>query len=102
MDYEWDEEKRLANIAKPQVDFDLAALVFDDENRIEREDDRFDYGETRMIAIGRVFTGMMLAVVYTDRGDRRRIISAWRVGRRGERRYQKVHDRGDPGSGREG
>jgi uncharacterized DUF497 family protein len=102
MEFQWDEEKRLPNIAKRQVDFDLAALVFDDPNRVEREDDRFDYGEKRMVAIGRVFTGMLLAVVYTDRGDRRRIIGAWRLGRRGETRYQTVHDRGDPGAGREG
>ncbi|MFM8606595.1 MAG: BrnT family toxin [Hyphomicrobiales bacterium] len=38
-------------------------------------DDRKDYGEVRLIALGEV-DGVVLVVVYTDRGDVRRIISA--------------------------
>jgi len=38
-------------------------------------DDRRDYGEARVRAIGEV-DGVVLHVVFTDRGDVRRIISA--------------------------
>lgn len=42
---------------------------------LEREDDRRDYGETRMIALGAI-EGRVFVVIYTWRGDRRRLISA--------------------------
>jgi uncharacterized DUF497 family protein len=49
-------------------------------------DDRFDYGEIRVYAIGLV-NGVEITVVYTDKGDdERRIISAWRSEPH-ERRY---------------
>lgn len=38
-------------------------------------DDREDYGEERFILIG-MAEGMLLFVVYTERGDRTRLISA--------------------------
>ncbi|MCK7582378.1 MAG: BrnT family toxin [Chromatiales bacterium] len=41
-------------------------------------DDRFDYGEIRVYAIGLV-NGLEITVIYTDRdGDERHLISAWR------------------------
>jgi len=41
-------------------------------------DERFDYGERRVYAIG-VVNGLEITVIYTDRTeDERRIISAWR------------------------
>jgi uncharacterized DUF497 family protein len=49
-------------------------------------DDRFDYGETRIYALGLV-NGLEVTVVYTDENnDQRRIISAWRSEPH-ERRY---------------
>ncbi|MFC5314043.1 BrnT family toxin [Azospirillum rugosum] len=50
---------------------------------VQNVDDRFDYGETRYIAFGEV-DGRVLAVVYTWRGDCRRLISA-RMANRHER-----------------
>jgi uncharacterized protein len=47
MNYEWDEAKRKANIAKHGIDFADVAL-FDWEG----VDDREDYGELREIALG--------------------------------------------------
>jgi uncharacterized DUF497 family protein len=47
---------------------------------IEAADDRKDYGERRMKAYG-VSRGEVLCVVYTMRGERRRIISARRANR---------------------
>ena len=44
-------------------------------------DERRDYAEERFIAIGET-EGEVLVVVYTDRGDVRRIISARRANRK--------------------
>jgi uncharacterized protein len=53
---------------------------------LERVDDRFDYGETRIYAIG-VVSGLEITVIYADKkNDERRIISAWRSEPH-ERRY---------------
>jgi uncharacterized DUF497 family protein len=42
MDFEWDEEKADTNLRRHGVDFEEAALVFLDPNRIESEDTRDD------------------------------------------------------------
>jgi uncharacterized protein len=53
---------------------------------VERVDDRFDYGEVRVYAIGLV-NGVEVTVIYTDRdNDVRHLISAWRSEPH-ERRY---------------
>ena len=75
--FEWDDEKEQKNIIKHKIDFSTAALVFDDENRIEMYDDRHSSDEDRYITIGQVndFTFIVM-VVYTERGEAIRIISA--------------------------
>lgn len=81
MNFDWDPDKSEANRADPNrgFGFDFAALIFDGET-LDREDTREDYGEVRMQAIGEV-DGLVLFVVYTDRGDVRRIISARKADR---------------------
>ena len=54
--------------------FDFATLIFKRET-IDIVDARREYGEVRIRAIGAV-ADRILAVVYTDRGGVRRIISA--------------------------
>jgi uncharacterized DUF497 family protein len=85
MDYEWDEAKRLANVAKHGIDFPDAVHIFEGEF-VEAEDRRRNYGEVRMLASGEL-DGRVIRVVYTWRGDRRRIISAWRARRNDSRAY---------------
>jgi uncharacterized protein len=86
--FEWDETKRLQNLDEHGVDFADAALIF--ENLIlEAPDDRNDYGEARFRALGHVDEDFFL-VVYTWRNDRRRIISAWKVGEDGKKRYRAI------------
>jgi len=76
LDFEWDEAKNSANIAKHRVGFGVACNVFKDVFAIERLDDRQDYGEKRYVIIGMV-DGRLLSVAYTMRGDDVvRIISA--------------------------
>jgi uncharacterized DUF497 family protein len=48
VDYEWDEGKAAANLAKHGVSFTAAARALEDPRRIELIDDRSDYGEERI------------------------------------------------------
>jgi uncharacterized DUF497 family protein len=91
--FEWDEAKRAANLAKHGVDFVAAVRVFEDERLVEAEDQRREYGELRVRALG-LSRGLLLMVVYTDRGDARRIISARRANRHERIAYQR-QDEGD-------
>jgi uncharacterized protein len=78
MRYSWSEDKNLSNIERHGIDFKDAKLIFDGPT-LEREDNRFDYGEIRVYAIG-LLNGIEVTVIYTDRDkDERRIISAWRA-----------------------
>jgi uncharacterized protein len=74
-EFEWDNAKAVANEARHGVSFELAKGVFRDPRAIERLDDRHDYGEDRFALIGMI-QGEVFTVVYTERGDRMRIISA--------------------------
>jgi uncharacterized DUF497 family protein len=89
--FEWDENKRQSNIAERGVDFRLAALIFENPV-IESEDAREDYGEQRFRALGHVGDEYFI-VAYTWRGFRRRIISAWKVGSDGKKRYEAIFAR---------
>jgi len=87
---EWDEHKRQRLIAERKVDLLDAALIFENPEQIlEQLDKRSDYGEKRYQAMGCV-DGEWYFVVYTWRGNNRRIISAWRLDEHGKRRYQKL------------
>ena len=92
--FEWDEVKREANLVKHGVDFVDAVEVFADPLRVERVDDRREYAEERRQVVGTVH-GHVLFVVYTLRGEVRRLISARRASSNERRAY-------DAGSGRAG
>ena len=78
----------MANIDKHGVDFRLAAAIFFGPT-IEADDTREDYGELRRLALGRVGTDHFV-VVYTLRGQTRRLISAWKAGRHDRKRYEDL------------
>jgi uncharacterized DUF497 family protein len=84
MKYEWDENKRAANLAKHGVDF-IDAEHFDWSLAIEAIDDRFNYGEDRWVALGSI--GNRLHVLaYAVRGENIRLISLRKANKR-ERGY---------------
>ncbi len=85
-EFEWDEEKAEANLAKHGVPFEAAAAVFADEKRSVIIDDRLDYGEERWNVIGLV-DGILLTVTCTMRGHVCRIISARRASRKERETY---------------
>lgn len=80
MEFEWDEEKSHANFFRRGFGFDFAARIFEG-SVIERVDDRRDYGEERIVALGCV-DGEWLVAVYTWRGEVRRIVSARKASRK--------------------
>lgn len=71
---EWDDRKNEINKRKHGISFETAAHVFEDINRIEYFDEAHSADEDRFIVLGLV--RKVLFVVYTDRGDATRIISA--------------------------
>ena len=75
LEFEWDETEARNNLGKHGVSFLTAAAIFSNE-RLERIDDREDYGELRWIALGRVGVEVY-RVVFTWRGENLiRIVSA--------------------------
>ena len=75
MNFEWDEEKNIANKRKHGISFEVATLAFRDEYRLEEYDEVHSYDEDRYNIIGMVHK--LIYVVYTEReNDTIRIISA--------------------------
>ena len=81
--YEWDDKKNDLNHSKHGIWFSVAIRVFDDPNRIEYYDEDHSDEEDRWQVIGMVDN--IIVVIYTDREDRTRIISA-RHAKKDERR----------------
>jgi uncharacterized DUF497 family protein len=63
MEFEWDEAKRAANLAKHGVDFALVVRVFEGET-VEILDTSADYGEARIRCYGQI-EGAVYFVTYT-------------------------------------
>ena len=85
MDFEWDDEKNKINVKKHGIDFTDAAMVFADENRIEFFDELHSNEEDRWQVIGKVKD--ILFVVYTEKIDAIRLISARKATARERRIY---------------
>jgi uncharacterized DUF497 family protein len=73
MDIVFDTTKRGLTLEHRGLDFADAATIFSG-CCFTAEDDRQDYGEVRYITVGRL-DGRMLVMVWTPRGNARRIIS---------------------------
>ena len=77
MQFIWDEKKEKINIIKHGMTFSMAAQVFFDAYRVELYDEAHSVFEDRYISIGFVKeVTCFVTVVYTERGDSIRIISA--------------------------
>ena len=92
MRFDWDEDKSDLNLATRGFDFEFASQVFEGPT-LERIDDRKEYGEVRVVAIGRA-DGHLLTVVNTDGVDVgeivRRIISARRSNHHERQAYRQA------------
>jgi uncharacterized DUF497 family protein len=90
-EFEWDDAKAAANLARHGVSFEAARRAFDDPHTIGRADSREDYGEERYILLG-MANDRLLHVTYTLREERIRIISVRRAEPHERRRYHEGSD----------
>lgn len=80
MNFAWDRRKNRGNLLRHGIAFEDAIGIFDGPT-LEKVDDRFDYGEVRVYAIG-VVNGLEITLIYAElSATERRIISAWRAER---------------------
>ena len=73
LEFEWDEEKNLKNIAKHGINFYKAKELFARPYEIIESN---KYEEERYILVGKSEEGIFISIIYTLREDRIRIISA--------------------------
>jgi uncharacterized DUF497 family protein len=88
--FEWDSRKARSNLAKHGVGFQEASTIFGDPLSLTIPDPEHSLSEERYITVGRAFSGKLLVVVHTERGDNIRIISARRASRRERKFYEKI------------
>lgn len=96
MKFDWDVEKEQINIEKHGISFLTATRVFFDENRIEIYDFIHSKDEDRYVTIGAVDDGAfyVLFVVYTERREVIRLISA----RKAMKSERRLYDQNRNGS----
>lgn len=82
---EFDPAKRKQALAFHKVDFLDAPRVFAGPT-FNRQDIRRDYGEPRTMTLG-LFQGRMVVVIWTQRGDARRVISMRKANEREQKLY---------------
>ncbi|NOX62633.1 MAG: BrnT family toxin [Chloroflexi bacterium] len=87
--FEWDEAKALTNMHKHGVSFEEAITVFGDPNAITIFDEAHSAHEDRFIDIGLSISGRVLVVVYTERGQRIRLISCRKATPNERRQYER-------------
>jgi hypothetical protein len=90
MEFEWDEAKRKANLAKHGLDFGNA-IEFQWEDAVTWPDLRKHYGEERFLALG-LFRGRVHSIAYAERSGVTRVISFRRAERREVKRYEQEKD----------
>jgi uncharacterized protein len=88
LEFEWDDGKAAENVRNHGVSFAQAVLAFRDPFAVEWIDLRETYGEERIVLLG--MTGnQVLTVVYTERAERIRIISARRATKNEQAHYHR-------------
>ena len=79
--------KREQTLLDRGLDFHDARIVFEGQT-LNWRDDRFDYGEPRMITVG-FLAGRMVVIAWTPRGTARRIISMRKANEREQKKYRQ-------------
>jgi hypothetical protein len=74
--FEWDDDKAVRNIRMHGVDFQEARTVFEDPFAITIPDELHSEDEDRSVVLGLSLLSRVLLVVYAERRERIRIISA--------------------------
>lgn len=85
LNFEWDRAKAKLNKIKHGISFKAAAKIFNDPNRLEEYDYAHSWDEERWQVTG--MADDVLFVVYTERHERIRLISAREATEDERRRY---------------
>ena len=86
LNFEWDTKKGESNVNKHGVSFEEASTVFGDPFSLTIDDPLHSAAELRVVQIGMSHKNRLLVVVFTERRNNIRIISA-RNATKKERRY---------------
>jgi uncharacterized DUF497 family protein len=79
LSFEWDPRKAASNLTKHAVSFEEAATVFGDPLGRITDDPRHSVDEERCVILGVSVPRRLLAVMFVERGESVRIISARRA-----------------------
>ena len=88
MEFEWDSDKASESERKHGVSFEEAATAFGDPLSLTIPDPDHSDDESRFILLGESFSGRLVVVVNTERGDKIRLISARLATRRERLSYE--------------
>jgi uncharacterized protein len=88
--FEWDPRKAVLNLAKHGVSFDEAVTAFGDPLARIVDDPYHSVDEQRFILLGQSDRRRLLVVMFTERGEAIRLISA----RRATPRERRSHEEG--------
>jgi uncharacterized DUF497 family protein len=86
----YDPAKREWTLRERGLDFERAAEVFAGPT-FDREDNRHDYGEVRVITIG-FLLARMIVLVWTPRGNDRHVISMRKANEREKAQYGRFFE----------
>ena len=87
--FEWDENKAKRNLKKHGVSLEKAATVFGDPLSRTIADPLHSEDEDRFVILGNSHGRRLVVVVFTERGEHIRIISARRASRRERKNYEE-------------
>ena len=87
--FEWDTQKAKENLRKHTISFDEALTVLSDPFSITIPDPDHSIDEQRYIDIGVSSKHRVLVVVYTERGNKIRLISCRKATAAERRRYEE-------------
>lgn len=91
MKFQWNENKRIRNLAKHRLDFQDAHLIFNDESFFV-QDNRYQYDEARFILYGTLLGPVIVVVFSMPDDDVIRIISMRKATKREQKSYyQKLY-----------
>lgn len=92
--FEWDHNKDAANLRKHGLDFLAAAEIFCDERALIRHDASHSGQEERFKIVGRVQAFRVITVIFTDRHNVTRLISARKATSEEVRDYERHFQNG--------
>jgi uncharacterized DUF497 family protein len=89
LQFEWDYNKAKKNLRDHGVTFDEARTVFEDPLSYTVSDTLHSEDEERFLIIGRSIKGRLLTVVFTERPNHLRLISARKPTKAEQKAYEQ-------------